>query len=41
MDFFLVGDFLNLEEVFKKIEIDNSYPEYFVDNVNLYKDWII
>ena len=34
-------DIFNRDIVFKKIEIDNSYPEYFVDNVNLYKDWII
>jgi len=25
----------------KKIKIDNNYPEYLLQNIELYKDWIL
>ena len=25
----------------KKIKIDDSYPKYLLQNLNLYKDWIL
>ena len=25
----------------KKIKIDNNYPEYLVQHIELYKDWIL
>jgi beta-1,4-mannosyl-glycoprotein beta-1,4-N-acetylglucosaminyltransferase len=25
----------------KKVELDNSYPNYLLKNVELYKDWIL
>ena len=40
-------NFDNLEDIFdrdiiyKKVEVDNTYPKYLVDNINYYKDWII
>ena len=26
---------------YEKIEIDNSYPEYFIKNLNHYREWLI
>ncbi len=25
----------------KKVKIDNNYPEYLLQNINIYKDWIL
>tara|TARA_B100000780_G_C21028889_1_gene412489 strand:- start:824 stop:1042 length:219 start_codon:yes stop_codon:yes gene_type:complete len=25
----------------KKVKIDNNYPEYLVQNIDIYKDWIL
>ena len=25
----------------KKVKIDNNYPEYLVQHIELYKDWIL
>ena len=25
----------------KKVKIDNNYPEYLLQNINMYKDWIL
>ena len=25
----------------KKVKIDNDYPEYLLQNINIYKDWIL
>ena len=34
-------DLFNREFSYKKINLDNSFPDYLVHNKNLYKEWII
>ena len=34
-------DIFNRDIIYKKVEIDNTYPKYLLDNINYYKDWII
>ena len=26
---------------YKKVNIDNSYPKYIINNLNKFKDWIV
>ena len=33
-------DLIGRNDTYQKIEIDNSYPDYFLKNINNYKDWI-
>ena len=34
-------DIIGREEVYKHQKLDNSFPEYIIENVKKYKDWII
>ena len=34
-------DLIGRNDIFKKQKIDNSYPEYILDNVKKFKNWII
>lgn len=34
-------DLIGRNEVFKKINIDKNYPDYLLNNINKYKDWIV
>jgi beta-1,4-mannosyl-glycoprotein beta-1,4-N-acetylglucosaminyltransferase len=34
-------DLLGRNEIFKRINIDQSYPDYLLNNLNKFKDWII
>ena len=34
-------DIIGRNDVFKKQEIDNSYPKYILDNINIFQNWII
>ena len=33
-------DLIGRDDAYQKIEIDKSYPDYFLKNINNYKDWI-
>ena len=33
-------DLIGRDHLYEKVEIDNSYPEYFRKNLNIYKKWI-
>ena len=33
-------DIIGRNDTFKKVQIDNSFPEYILNNINIYKDWI-
>ena len=34
-------DIIGRKDVFKKCNIDKSYPSYILKNIKKYKDWII
>ena len=34
-------DIFNRDIIYKKVEINDSYPEYLIDNIDNYKEWII
>jgi len=34
-------DIIGRAETYKKIEIDNSFPKYILNNLENYKNWII
>jgi len=34
-------DIIGRDELYKKIKLDNTFPKYILDNINLYKNWII
>ena len=34
-------DIIGRNDIFKKENIDNSYPQYILENINKYKNWII
>ena len=34
------SDIIGRNDYFLKVEIDNSFPEYLVNNLDNYKDWI-
>ena len=34
-------DIIGRNDVFKRQDIDNSYPKYILDNINIYQKWII
>ena len=34
-------DIIGRDETYKKIEVDNSFPNYILKNIKLYKNWII
>ena len=34
-------DLIGRNDVFKKINIDKNYPDYLLNNINKYKDWIV
>ena len=42
-DFYLLAESFSkrFEDRYKKIEVDNSFPNYVLKNIKLYKDWII
>lgn len=33
-------DLIGRNQIYEKIKIDNSYPEFFIKNLDLYKNWI-
>ena len=36
----LKTDIIGRDDNFKKIEIDESFPQYIIDNISRYKEWI-
>ena len=34
-------DIIGRNDKFKKIDLDNSFPEYLIKNLNNFKDWIV
>ena len=34
-------DIIGRNDVFKKQDIDSSYPKYILDNINIFRNWII
>ena len=34
-------DIIGRNDIFKKKDIDSSYPKYILNNINKYKDWMI
>ena len=34
-------DIIGRSDIYEKIEIDNTFPSYIVENKNLFKDWIV
>jgi beta-1,4-mannosyl-glycoprotein beta-1,4-N-acetylglucosaminyltransferase len=34
-------DIIGKNDIFKKQDIDNSYPKYILDNINFFQNWII
>jgi len=34
-------DIIGRNDIFKRQEIDKSYPKYILDNINIFKNWII
>jgi beta-1,4-mannosyl-glycoprotein beta-1,4-N-acetylglucosaminyltransferase len=34
-------DIIGRNDVFKRLDIDNSYPKYILDNINIFQNWII
>jgi len=34
-------DIIGRNDVFKRQDIDNSYPKYILDNINIFQNWII
>jgi len=34
-------DIIGRKDIYEKIEIDNSFPDYIIKNKSLFKDWII
>ena len=38
---FNLEDLYNRGHVYKKIRIDNTFPDYFLNNANVIKDYIL
>jgi len=34
-------DIIGRDDSYQKIEIDNTYPEYLLKNLEMYKTWVI
>ena len=34
-------DIIGRDDNYQKIEIDNTYPEYLLKNLEMYKNWVI
>jgi beta-1,4-mannosyl-glycoprotein beta-1,4-N-acetylglucosaminyltransferase len=34
-------DIIGRNDIFKRQDIDNSYPKYILDNINFFQNWII
>ena len=34
-------DLIGRDDTYNKINIDNTYPKYLIENMNLYEKWIV